>query len=74
MTDEEYVIYNSKLEEALNTSDSKWLDETFTKARKVIADGGRVAVLQRFSDASKELVELIDNMETLEHYQKKYSV
>ena len=73
MTGEDFVIYNSKLEEAHNTSDKTWLNDTFARARKVIENGGRVALRQRFSDASSELVEIIDTLNVLEHYKSKYS-
>jgi hypothetical protein len=73
MTQEQYTIYNSRLEEARNTSDIQWLNAAFTRAREVIDGGGRVHIMQRFSDASEELVEIIDNMETLEFYRQKYT-
>lgn len=74
MTAEEFVIDQSKLEEAHNTSDREWLETTFNKARQVIETGGTIKIDQQFSDASMELVAIIDNMEGLNHYIKKYSV
>lgn len=73
MTVGDYVIYNSKLEEAHNTSDAVWLTETFTTARRIIEKGGRVTVMQKFSDASEELVDIIDTISGLEHYRTKYT-
>ena len=73
MTAEQFIIYNSELEEARNTSDSQWLEATFTKARKVINAGGKVHIMQRFSDASKELVEIIDDLKTLDFYRQRYT-
>lgn len=74
MAEEHFVIDQSKLEEAHNTSNREWLNSTFEKARQVIEAGGTVKIDQQFSDASMELVALIDNLEGLNHYIKKYSV
>jgi len=74
MAEKLYHISQSKLEEAHNTSDREWLEKTFSEARRVIEEGGRVNVTQQFSDTSVELVAIIDNLEGLNHYIKKYSV
>ena len=74
MSENQFVLDQSKLEEAHNTSDKEWLEETFAKARQVIESGGTVKIDQQFSDASMELIALIDNLEGLNHYIKKYSV
>lgn len=73
MTEEQFSIDISRLEEAQSTSDRQWLDKTFTRARQVIEAGGRVSLTQRYSDSSLELVSIIDNLEGLNHYIKKYS-
>ena len=74
MQEEQFVINQSKLEEAHNTSNSEWLETTLGKARQVIETGGTVKITQQFSDASIELVAIIDNLEGLNYYVKKYSV
>ncbi len=74
MAEEQFIIDQSKLEEAHNTSNRDWLEKTFSRARQVIESGGTVKIDQQFSDASVELVALIDNQEGLNHYIKKYSV
>ena len=74
MAGEQFVIDQSKLEAAHETSDKEWLDATFDRARQVIENGGMVKIDQQFSDAAVELVAIIDNMEGLNHYIKKYSV
>ena len=74
MNEKEFEINISKLEEAKNTSNSDWLDETFTKAREVIENGGIVNLIQQYSDSHLELVSVIDNLEGLNHYIKKYSI
>jgi hypothetical protein len=74
MSEKEFKINISKLEEAKNTSNSQWLEETFAKASDVIAAGGIVNLIQQYSDSHLELVSVIDNMEALNHYIKKYSI
>lgn len=74
MPTDQLIINQSKLEEAHNTSDRNWLETTFAKARRVLEAGGRVNITQQFSDASIELVAIIDNIEGLDHYIKKYSL
>lgn len=74
MAENQFVIDQSKLENAHNTSDREWLETTFDKARQVIESGGTVKIDQQFSDASMELIAIIDNIEGLNHYIKKYSV
>ncbi len=73
MPEEQFIISQSKLEDAHENSNREWLKTTFDKARQVIEDGGRVDIKQQFSDASVELIAIIDNLEGLEHYIKKYS-
>jgi len=73
MSEKQFIISQSKLEEAHKSSNREWLKTTFDGARQVIEAGGRVNVKQQFSGASMELVAIIDNLEGLEHYIKKYS-
>lgn len=74
MEKEQFAISQSKLEEAHATANREWLATTFARARKVIEAGGRVTITQELSGTSVELVALIDNLEGLNHYVKKYSV
>lgn len=74
MSEKEFEINISKLEEAKNTSNGDWLDETFAKAREVIENGGIVNLIQQYSDTHLELVSIIDNLEGLNHYIKKYAI
>jgi len=73
MPEETFVIDSSKLDEAHITSDRKWLAATFDKARQVIDAGGKVNIMQRFSGSSRELVAIIDDLESFEYYRKKYN-
>lgn len=67
-----FEISQSGLERARDTNDEKWLDTTFAKAEEVIQAGGQVNITQQFSDASTELVAIIDSSELLEYYKNKY--
>lgn len=73
MEEKVYYIYQSNLEIAKDTNDTKWLLETFAKASNKIKDGGSVHILQRLSDASTELVAIIDTLDMLDNYREKYS-
>lgn len=73
MEKEQFAISQSKLEEARATANREWLAATFARARQVIEDGGRVTITQELSGTAVELVALIDNLEGLDHYVKKYS-
>ena len=73
MAEKEFNLELSKLEEAKNTSNTEWLDATMTEAREVIEAGGIVNLIQQFSDSHLETVSVIDNLEGLNHYIKKYS-
>jgi len=72
MTEKQFTIRISKLEEAHNLSDREWLEETFKKARQIIEADGRVTITQEFSDRSSELISVIDSLEELKHLFKKY--
>ena len=74
MPEKQFVISQSKLEEAHKNSNKEWLKTKFDEARRVIDAGGRVDIKQQFAGASMELVAIIDNLEGLEHYIKKYSI
>jgi hypothetical protein len=66
-------ILQSHLEEAKNTGDTAWLQETFRRAHQVVAEGGTVQIMQEFSDARREVVGIIDRPEQVEHLEQKYS-
>lgn len=65
-------ISQSGLERARDTNDNEWLNSTFCQAEEVIKSGGSVHLTQRFSDDSKELVGIIDTLELLDYYRRKY--
>lgn len=69
---ETFEISQSSLERARGILDHTWLESTFNKAKEVIEAGGKVNITQQFSDASTELVAIIDTKELLNYYKNKY--
>ena len=74
MSDQEFEINISKLEEAKNTTDGEWLEKTFTQPREILEDCGIENLIQQYSDSNHELVTVIHKLEGLNHYIKKYSL
>ena len=58
-------ISKSDLAGARDIGNSEFLESTFDKAAEVIKAGGSVHLMQVFSDASKEIADIIDNLEQL---------
>ncbi len=65
-------ISKSDLAGARDTGAREFLESTFQKAEEVIKAGGTVHLMQVFSDASKEVADIIDNLEQLAHYKSIY--
>lgn len=65
-------ISKSDLAGARDTGNSEYLESTFQKAEEVIKAGGLVHLMQVFSDASKEIADVIDNLEQLAHFKTIY--
>ena len=61
-------ISKSDLAGARDTGNKEFLESTFNKAEEVIRAGGSVHLMQVFSDASKEISDIIDNIEQLEYF------
>lgn len=61
-------ISKSDLAGARDTGNREYLELTFQKAEEVIKAGGSVYLMQVFSDASKEISDVIDNLEQLAHF------
>ena len=61
-------ISKSDLAGARDTGNTEFLLTTFKKAEEVIEAGGSVHLMQVFSDASKEVADIIDNLEQLAHF------
>jgi len=65
-------ISKSDLAGARDTGNREYLESTFQKAEEVIKAGGSVHFMQVFSDASKEIADVIDNLEQLAHFKTIY--
>ncbi len=65
-------ISKSDLAGARDTGNREFLESTFDKAAGVIKAGGSVHLMQVFSDASKEIADVIDNLEQLAHVKTVY--
>lgn len=65
-------ISKSDLAGARDTGSREFLQATFMKAEEVIKSGGSVHLMQVYSDAHKELAEIIDNLERLDHIKSHY--
>ena len=61
-------ISKSDLAGARDTGNREFLESTFGKAEEVIKAGGSVHLMQVFSNASKEIADIIDNLEQLDHF------
>ena len=65
-------ISKSDLAGARDTNNKEFLESTFKKAAEVIEAGGSVHLMQGFSDASKEVADIIDTLEQLAHIKTIY--
>lgn len=65
-------ISKSDLAGARDTGNKEYLISTFQQAEDIIKAGGSVHFMQVFSDASKEIADVVDNLEQLNHYRNRY--
>lgn len=65
-------ISKSDLAGARDTGSREFLEITFKKAEEVIKAGGTVHLMQVFSDAHKEIADVIDNLEQLASFKSRY--
>jgi hypothetical protein len=65
-------ISKSDLAGARDTGSRDFLENTFKKAEEVITAGGTVHLMQVFSDTSKEVADIIDNLDQLAHVKSIY--
>ena len=61
-------ISKSDLAGARDTGNKEFLESTFNKAEAIIRAGGSVHLMQVFSDASKEIADIIDSLDQLDHF------
>lgn len=65
-------ISKSDLAGARDTNSREFLEVTFMNAEEVIKAGGTVHLMQVFSDTSKEVANIIDNLDQLAHFKSIY--
>ena len=65
-------ISKSDLAAARDTGNKEFLQTTFNNAEEVIRAGGSVYLMQVFSDASKEVTDIIENLDQLAHFKTIY--
>jgi len=65
-------VSKSDLAGARDTGNTEFLESTFKKAEEVIKAGGSVHLMQVFSNDSKEIADIIDNLEQLAHFKTIY--
>ena len=65
-------ISKSDLAGARDTGNKEFLQTSFKNAEKVIRAGGSVYLMQVFSDASKEVADIIENLDELAHFKTIY--
>jgi hypothetical protein len=65
-------ISKSDLAGARDTGNREFIETKFKKAEEVIKAGGSVHLMQVYSDASKEVADIIDNLDQLAHLKTIY--
>jgi len=65
-------ISKSDLAGARDTGNREFLETIFKRAEETIKAGGSVHLMQVFSDISKEIAEVIDDLERLAHLKSRY--
>ena len=70
--DEVMQISKSDLAGARDTDNKEFIETTFKEAAEIIKAGGCVHLMQVYSDASKEVSDVIDNQEQLDHLKTIY--
>ncbi len=65
-------ISKSDLAGARDTGSREFLEVTFKKAEETIRAGGTVHLMQVYSDAHKEIADVIDNLEQLARVKSRY--
>jgi hypothetical protein len=65
-------ISKSDLAGARDTGNREFIETNFKKAEEVIKAGGSVHLMQVYSDSSKEVADIIDNLDQLAHLKTIY--
>ena len=66
------TISKPKLSTARNNGNMEFLESTFKEAEEVIKAGGIVNIQQVYSDGSREVIRVINSLESLELFRSRY--
>ncbi len=72
MEQQQLALNKSDLTRARDANSRDSLESAFKEAEKVIKAGGNVNVQESFSDGSIEVVDVIDNLNQLNHFKNNY--
>ena len=72
MGQRQLALKKSDLMKARDANNRELLESAFKEAGKTIKAGGIVNVQESFSDGSIEVVDVIDNLEQLNHFKNIY--
>ncbi|MCB2183862.1 MAG: hypothetical protein KQH63_17675 [Desulfobulbaceae bacterium] len=73
MSHQEYIVWRSACETAQNQKDDAWFATVYEKGIQTLKEGGVIKIEQEFSDASSEVIKIIDNKEQLVQYLQQFS-
>ena len=66
------TISKPKLSTARNKGNREFLETTFKEAEEVIKAGGIVNIQQVYSDGSREVIRVINSLESLDLFRSRY--
>ena len=72
MGQQKLALNKSDLMRARDANSRDFLESAFKEAKKIITAGGIVNVQESFSDGSIEVVDVIDNLNQLNHFKNNY--
>jgi hypothetical protein len=72
MEQRQLALNKSDLTRARDANSRDFLESAFKEAEKIIKAGGIVNIQESFSDGSIEVVDVIDNLEQLNHFKNIY--
>ncbi len=72
MEQQQLALNKSDLSKARDANSRDFLESAFKEAGKIIKAGGIVNIQESFSDGSIEVVDVIDNLEQLNHFENIY--
>ena len=66
------TISKPKLSTARNNGNREFLETTFKEAEEVIKAGGIVNIQQVYSDGSREVIRVLNSLESLDLFRSRY--